>query len=240
MGPATEPHSNRGTSRRAGRPGGTVRDIDASTVTALLSAFGLSGASGLNAWLPLLLVAVLGRAGWIDLDASFAELERMPVILALLALFVLDFVADKLPAVDHAMHLAGGVVHPVVGAALFESQAGGDVPLVPSLLLGAAVAGSLHAARAMARPAINGVSGGTGAPIASTMEDIAALLLTVVAFVIPALAGVVVALMLVGAVFVVRRARALVRERRRAAATPAYPQHQRRSGIEPPAGPRRR
>lgn len=208
--------------------------IEAATITALLSALGLSGASGLNAWLPLLLVSVLGRAGWVDLDPAFADLERMPVILVLLALFLLDFVADKVPAVDHAMHLAGSVIHPVAGAALFDLQAGGDLPFLVNVLLGGSVAGSLHAARATARPAINGVSGGMGAPFASLLEDIASLLLTLVAFLIPVLAGLVVLVMLVGAVMVARRARRMLRRRRAEAVTPRYPSHQRRGGPEPP------
>lgn len=182
---------------------------------------------------------MLGRAGWVDLDPAFADLERMPVILALLALFVLDFVADKVPAVDHAMHLAGTVVHPVVGAALFDLQAGGDLPFLVNVLLGGSVAGSLHAARATARPAINGASGGMGAPFASLLEDIASLLLTLVAFLIPVLAGLVVLVMLVGAVMVARRARRLLRRRRTESVTPRYPTHQRRGGPEPPTRGRR-
>ncbi len=158
----------------------------------------------------------------------------MPVILALLALFILDFVADKVPAVDHAMHLAGTVIHPVAGAAVFDLQAGGDLPLLLNIVLGGTVAGSLHAARATARPAINGVSGGVGAPLASLLEDIASLLLTLVAFLIPALAGLVVVVMLIGAVMVARRARRLLRRRREEAVTPRYPTHRRRGGAEPP------
>lgn len=212
----------------------SVVPIEAATLTALLSALGLSGASGLNAWLPLTLVAVLGRAGWVDLDPAFADLTRTPVILALLALFILDFVADKVPAVDHAMHTAGLVIHPATGAALFDLQAGGDLPLLVNLLLGGSIAGGLHAARATARPAINGVSAGMGAPFASLLEDIASLLLTLVAFLIPALAALVVLVMLGGAVFVVRRTRRALRRRREASVTPRYPTHQRRGGAEPP------
>lgn len=213
--------------------------IDASTITALFSAFGLSGAGGLNAWLPLLLVALLGRAGWIDLDPAFADLIRTPVILALGALFALDFVADKVPAVDHAMHTAGLAIHPIAGAALFDVQATGDSPLLLNLLLGAGVAGTIHMGRAAARPAINLSSGGLGAPFVSALEDFASLVLVIAAFALPVMAGLAVLVMLVGAVIIGHRARVALRRRKQLAATPRYPTHQRRGGNEPPA-PRRR
>lgn len=208
-------------------------------LTAILSAFGLSGAGGLNAWLPLLLVAVLGRAGWVDLDPTFAELTRTPVILVLGALFVLDFVGDKVPVIDHALHAAGLVVHPAAGAALFDLQAGGELPLLVNLLAGGAVAGTLHAARATARPAINGASAGVGAPLTSLLEDIASLLLTLIAFLLPVLAALVVIAMLGAAVLLARRMRRLMRRGAELSVTPRYPMHRRRGAPPPPKRPRR-
>jgi hypothetical protein len=208
--------------------------IDAATVTAILSALGLSGASGLNAWLPLLLVAVLGHTGLVDLNGSFAELERAPVILSLLALFLLDFAADKIPVVDHAMHAAGLVIHPVAGAALFDLQAGSDLPLIVTVLAGGSIAGTLHAARAAARPAVNVASGGVGAPVLSLLEDGASLLLAVGAILFPAVAGTLVVVLLIVAVLLARRARAAMRRRRAASITPRYAAHQRRGSNEPP------
>lgn len=155
------------------------------------------------------------------------------MILVLLSLFLLDFVADKIPAVDSAMHSAGALLHPVVGAALFDLQAGGELPLMVNLLAGGAVAGSLHGARATARPAINGVSAGTGGPIASLLEDIASVLLVIVAFTLPVLAALIVVALMISGVVIVRRARRALRRRRAAAATPRYPTFQRRSGREP-------
>lgn len=155
---------------------------------------------------------------------------KTSVILVLFSLFALDFVADKIPSVDAAMHRAGMLVHPLVGAALFDLQAGDASPLALNLLLGAVVAGTLHAGRAAARPAINGASGGLGAPLVSVLEDIASLLLTIGAFVLPLLAGIATIVMLVGAVVIGRRARRALRARADAARTPRYPLRRRRDG----------
>jgi hypothetical protein len=179
----------------------------------LLSALGLSGATGLNAWLPMVLTAALARAGWVDLDPAWAQLDSTPVMLALGALFILDFVGDKVPIVDHALHAAGTVVHPAAGTVLFDAHAGGDVSLLVSLVLGGGSAGVLHAARAVARPAVNGATAGIGAPAMSIVEDFAAFLLVLVAFLIPVIAGATVIVLSVGAVMTARHMRRLVRER---------------------------
>ncbi|MDO9352053.1 MAG: DUF4126 domain-containing protein [Solirubrobacteraceae bacterium] len=179
----------------------------------ILSALGLSGASGLNAWLPLLVTATLQRIGWVDLDPTWAQLGDTPVLVALAILFVLDFVGDKVPIVDHVLHALGSVIHPVAGTVLFDAQAGSDVSIVVSILLGGGSSGLLHAARATARPAVSGTTAGVGAPIMSILEDIAAVLLVIVAFLIPVVAGFVVILLLVGAVMAARHVRRLVKRR---------------------------
>ena len=179
----------------------------------ILSALGLSGATGLNAWLPLLLTAGLQRAGWVDLDPAWAQLGDTPVLLTLGALFVLDFVGDKVPVVDHALHAIGLVVHPAAGAALFDAQAGGEVSVIVSLVLGGGSAGLLHTARGTARPAVSGATAGIGAPVMSVLEDFAAVLLVLVAFLIPVVAGIVVILMIAGAVLAARQMRHLLGRR---------------------------
>jgi hypothetical protein len=192
----------------------------------VLSALGLSGASGLNAWLPLLLTGLLQRAGWVELDPAWADLSSTAVLLGLTALFALDFVGDKIPIVDHALHAVGSVIHPVSGAVLFDAQAGNDVPTIVALLAGGGSAGLLHAARATARPAVSGATAGIGAPVLSIVEDFASLLLVIVAFVLPIIAGLVVILLLVGAFLAVRRVRRFARTR----AAPIGAPPDRRSG----------
>lgn len=199
-------------------PAASLPRIDGATLTVILSALGLSGATGLNAWLPLLLTAGLQRVGWVDLDPAWAQLGDTPVLLALGALFVLDFVGDKVPIVDHALHAAGIIVHPAAGTVLFDAQAGSDVSLLVSLVLGGGSAGLLHTARATARPAVSGATAGIGAPVMSALEDLAAVLLVIVAFLIPVVAGVVVIALIVGALLAARHVRSLLRDRSRARA----------------------
>lgn len=193
--------------------------IDESSLS-LLAALGLSGAAGLNPWLPPLIVACAARADWIDVAPSWASITHTPVIAALFALFLLDFLADKVPVLDHALHAIGVVVQPAIGAGLFDMASAGEVPTVVALLSGGGVAGSIHLARASARPAVSGLSGGLGAPLQSLAEDAASLLLVLSALLMPIVAAFVVVLMLLGAAMAVWAAVRLRRRSREPAVRP--------------------
>lgn len=159
-------------------------------IGAIFAAFGLSGAAGLNAWIPLLATAVAGRVGWLDLGEDFSALESTPALAALVAALVADFIGDKVPGVDHVLHLAGVVVQPAAGAILFAAQTGiaGDLNPTAALVLGAVVSGSVHAGRASLRPVSTAGTGGIGNPVLSLIEDIGSAGLTLLAFLLPLVA----------------------------------------------------
>ena len=181
----------------------------ATAIGSLFAAFGLSGAAGLNAFLPLLVSALLARWGVVDLAAPFGELESTTWLWVLAGLTLADFVGDKVPAVDHVLHTLGGVVAPASGAVLFTGQTGleTDLPTLVAVLLGGATAGSIHAARAAVRPAATAATGGLGNPVLSLGEDVGALVLVVTAFVLPLLAVVLLLVLLLALVRSWRRFR---------------------------------
>ncbi len=184
----------------------------------LLQALGLSTASGLNAYVPLLVVGLLARfTGLIHLNAPY-DLLTNPVVLAVIALLaVLDFVADKVPGVDHALHVAGLVIHPAAGAVLFLAADGdaGNVHPVLAAVCGLLLAGGTHIGRMAVRPASTAATGGLANPVLSFCEDGVSLVLSVLAVVVPVLAALLVLLVII--VF------ALFLRRRRRRAGPFHP-----------------
>ena len=143
--------------------------------------------------------------------SQFLALIRGIAILA--ALFVADFVGDKVPGVDHVLHIVGTVVHPVAGALLFVGQTGVDtgIPAAVAAILGAATAETLHGGRAALRPASTTTTAGLGNPVLSLGEDAASLVLTIVAFALPLVALLIVLALLAA---VITAARRLSRSRR--------------------------
>src|SRR4029078_10807959 len=124
-------------------------------IVSIFSAFGLSTAAGLNAYLPLLTVGLLARyTNLIHLDGPYSLLSHPVVLLAIAVLALLDFIGDKIPAVDHALHAVGLIVAPVAGAILLmsaNSRLGAVSPLLAAIC-GVLIAGTTQGARAPARP----------------------------------------------------------------------------------------
>jgi hypothetical protein len=194
--------------------------LDVATAAgSLLAAFGLSGAAGLNAWIPLLAVSLLGRAGQLELADGYDWLESTPALVVLTAAFVLDFVGDKVPAIDSLLHAAGTVVHPAAGAIVFAgpTEIPTDVPSIVLFALGASVAGSLHATRATIRPVSTTMTAGAGNPVLSLAEDVVSAVLSFVAVLAPLLGAICLVAVVVVSVGWWRR----VRRSRRRRAPPA-------------------
>lgn len=164
-------------------------------ITSLLSAFGLSTAAGLNAYLPLLTVGLLARyTNLIQLDGTYRLLTHPVVLLIIAVLALVDFIGDKIPAVDHVLHTAGLLIAPVAGAILFLSanSANGTVSPLLAAICGILVAGATHSARATARPLATVTTAGVANPVISFMEDASALVLSVLAVILPVVAFVLV------------------------------------------------
>jgi hypothetical protein len=162
-----------------------------------MTALGLSTAAGLNAYLPLLILGGLGR--WTDLitlDPPYDALAEPVVMLAIAAIATIDFVGDKVPAIDSVLHAIGLVVAPVSGALLALAATGSDVidPAI-AVVLGVAAAGATHGARSIARPASTAFSGGAGNPVLSLGEDGVSTLLSFIAVIVPVIAFLLVLLL---------------------------------------------
>lgn len=157
----------------------------------ILTGLGLAIPAGLNAYIPLLTVAVAQRLGWIDLSEPYALLGEWWAIALIAVLLVVEIVADKVPAVDSVNDAIQTFVRPAAGGLLFvaaTSESGRMHPVV-WVVAGVLVAGSVHAAKATTRPAVNAATGGVGAPVASIVEDVVAFVTTILALVAPLLVG---------------------------------------------------
>lgn len=181
----------------------------ATAIGSLAAAFGLSGAAGLNAWLPLFASALLARVGAVELADPFGDLESTGALVALGALTAADFVGDKIPAVDHVLHGIGAVVAPASGAILFAGQTGleTDLPAAVAAVAGALVAGSVHVERAAVRGGSTVGTAGAANPLVSFGEDVVSAVLVAVAFLVPVLAFLSVVALLVAGFVVARRVR---------------------------------
>jgi hypothetical protein len=151
-------------------------------------------------------VAVSERIGWLQLDAPYDILGAWWVIAIIAVLLMVEVVADKVPAVDHVNDVIQTVVRPAAGGLLAVSASGhGSVSPVVLLVAGVLIAGGVHAVKASARPVVNVSTAGAGAPVVSTLEDIGAVIVTVLALLVPVIAAIVIVTVVVLAIVLIRR-----------------------------------
>lgn len=157
----------------------------------ILSAFGLSASAGLNAYIPLLIVALLAKfTHIIQLNKPWDLLTSWWVIGLLVVLSIIEFFADKIPAVNHINDLIQTFIRPAAGAILFAASAKvvTDVHPILSLALGLLVSGSVHTVKSAAvRPAVTAATGGVGNVPVSIAEDLVSTVLSILSVVVPVL-----------------------------------------------------
>lgn len=169
----------------------------AGLLLALCLGLGLAAATGLRAFLPLLMVAVMARFDILGMDFGerFAWLESNTALIALSFAVVTEFVLDKVPALDTAADTVMTLVRPVLGGVVvWASFSGSDPALAPILaLIAAPVALASHGGKAVVRPGVTATTAGIGNPAVSLMEDVWAFLLVVLAFLAPVLIPIILA-----------------------------------------------
>jgi uncharacterized membrane protein len=162
-----------------------------------LTGAGLSAAAGLNAFIPLVIVALAARfTDFIDLPDNLMWLQSWPTIIISVLALLSELVLDKIPGVDHINDLIQSAVRPLVGGVIFAATSAAaeidaqsfwsDNPLIAGIV-GAVIAGLVHMGKSAARPAVNAATGGTGAPVASFAEDATSVGLSFIAIFIPIL-----------------------------------------------------
>ncbi len=164
----------------------------------IFSAFGLSASAGLNAYIPLLVVALLGRfTNLIKLSSPWDTLESWWVIGVLILLSLVEFFADKIPAINHVNDVIQTVIRPVAGAIVFAASARiiTDVHPILAMVMGLFVAGIVHTVKSVVvRPAITATTGGAGNVLASIAEDVLSTILSIIAAVTPVVIAVILVL----------------------------------------------
>ncbi len=159
----------------------------------LSMAFGLSTSAGLNAYIPLLTIALVDRLtdGLIDLQGPWVWLSNWWTIGVLAVLLVIEVLADKIPAVDTANDIVQTVIRPAAGAILFaaSTRAIGLHPVLAAIC-GVILAGGVHAVKAGGRPVVTATTGGIANPVLSTLEDVLSAVTSFIAVVAPYLVGV--------------------------------------------------
>lgn len=159
----------------------------------LALAFTSGTASGVNAYLVVLMLGLAERLGAQDVPEV---LGRWEVLAAAAALYAFEFVADKIPYVDSTWDAVSTAIRPTIGAVIGVLVAGEASSLNAAVagVVGGSTALAAHSVKAGSRLAINASPEPFSNIIVSTLEDIGVFGVMLLAILIPvvamALAGV--------------------------------------------------
>ena len=184
-------------------------------------AMGASFATGLNLYATVAALGLLHRFGIFQLPESLEVLANPWVLGAAIALYVIEFIADKVPYVDNLWDVIHTFVRPAA-AAMLAFGAFADLPdsyrIIAALLAGG-VALTSHGSKASTRAAVNASPEPVSNWILSLLEDGLAFALTWLAATHPYLTIGVVTLLLLASVFLIIKLYGFVRRRWRRAFT---------------------
>jgi uncharacterized membrane protein len=129
--------------------------LDLPQLAALAAALGR--ASGVRLYAVVFITGAAGYLGWLPLPAGLQILQNPLVLGSSFLLFVVEFVADKIPAVDTVWDAVHTFIRIPAGAALAAGALGADGATwgVLAALAGGTLAATAHTAKATTRAAAN-------------------------------------------------------------------------------------
>lgn len=175
-------------------------------LTTLGRTLGFSFAAGVNLYATVALLGLASRYGWVALPPQYEAFDSDLVIGAALAMYVVEFFADKIPYFDTIWDMVHTAIRPIGGALIAVTTLGEASPTMEAvvMLLGGVVAGSSHLTKTSTRAAANASPEPFSNWILSLGEDVFVVGLGLLALQFPLLAlGVALVLLALVAMFAV-------------------------------------
>lgn len=178
-------------------------------IAGISAAFGLASSAGLNAYIPLLMVAIATRLQLLKLAEPYNIIGNGWAIGILIVLLLIEMTVDKIPAADTLNDLIQTFIRPAAGAVLFAANAQVITELNPvvALVAGLLLAGGVHATKTVVRPAVTATTAGTGNWVVSIVEDVLSFLVSLMALLVPLLAVLIVAALMLFVIWYYQRRR---------------------------------
>jgi hypothetical protein len=185
-----------------------------SAIAALARTVPFAFASGINLYATVAVLGICARYDLLTLPEQFRAFENPIVIGVAIAMYVVEFVADKIPWLDSLWDSVHTVIRPIGGAVVAVTALGQASPATEAVigLVGASVAMTSHLSKAGTRAAVNTSPEPFTNWVLSFVEDIFVVGFTYVALAHPILALMVAIVLLA---LIVAFASVLVRALRR-------------------------
>ena len=153
---------------------------------------GLSAATGFRVFVPLLVINLAARGGFLELSPKFGWMASGEALVAFAAATILEIVAYYVPWLDNLLDSVATPAAVVAGMVATASVVTGMDPtlrVILAIIAGGGLAGAVQMTTAGGRQISSITTAGLGNPILSTLELAGSLGLSLVAVMAPVIAG---------------------------------------------------
>lgn len=167
---------------------------------------GFAFAAGVNLYATVAILGLAARYGWVDLPAQYQIFNNDIIIAAALVMYVVEFVADKIPWFDSVWDGLHTLIRPLGGALIAVATLGEASPVTQGFvaLLGGSIAAASHTGKAGTRAIANTSPEPFSNWILSLGEDVFVVGLGFLALEYPVAAAIIAIVLLVAIVVMVR------------------------------------
>jgi hypothetical protein len=177
-------------------------------VLSIFIGIGLAAAVGFRIFIPFLIASIASYTGNLELSTYFSWIGTMPALILFAVATVVEIFSYYIPWVDNFLDAINHPLAILAGIALSGAVVTDFPPLIKwslALIAGGGIAGTIHAATGLIRLKSSAITGGMGNPVVSTAEAGSSISLSLIAIFIPALAVIIVGIMVVYFSFMIKK-----------------------------------
>lgn len=177
-------------------------------VLSIFIGIGLAAAVGFRIFVPFLVTSIAAYTGNLELSTYFSWIGTLPALVLFSVATIVEILSYYIPWLDNFLDAASHPLAIFCGIVLSGAVVTDFPPLIKwslALIAGGGIAGTIHAATGLIRLKSSAVTGGVGNPVVSTVEAGTSISLSVLAVFIPAIAVIIVGIMIVYLSFMIKK-----------------------------------
>ncbi|MDD4778598.1 MAG: DUF4126 domain-containing protein [Fermentimonas sp.] len=163
-------------------------ELNIETISAVALGIGLSASAGFRVFIPLLVAGIASHLGILPLGESFEWMGSIPALICFGVAAVLEILAYYIPFVDNLIDSIATPLSVVAGTLLMTSVFPSEnewMKWILGFIVGGGAAATIQSGSAITRLLSTKFTAGTGNPVVSTTEGVAATGFSILSLIIP-------------------------------------------------------
>jgi hypothetical protein len=164
------------------------------TITSILLGVGLSAATGFRIFIPFFVASIAAITGYLPLSNSFEWIGTYPALIAFGVATIFEIAAYYIPWFDNLLDSIATPAAFIAGAILMVAVVSGLPPLAKwalAIIAGSGAAGIVQTGTTLTRATSTATTGGLANPVVSTVEAGSSFGLSLLAILLPVIAGII-------------------------------------------------